>query len=148
MSLLPFPLNWINLKLYKQENITVKKPEEFTLCSTSKSGRIDKVMISSQSSNLSFMGASIRAYIHVATTPILLSSGLEDDFLSTYYFRKGLYSTPVAGLIYIDNTKSSFSAYRFRDDLKLFQNGLRLTDSAGEEETDTGKVFDNPQETV
>lgn len=137
------------LKLYKRENLSVKRLEEFDMCNTLKSGMIYEVMISARSSNLNFMEATVRAYINGIASPMLLSSGLEDYFLGTYYFRKGLYYTPVAGLTYIDNTKSSFSAYRFHDDdPEFFHNGLRLTNKAGEQESDTGKVFGDPQETI
>ncbi len=106
-------------------------------------------MMSARSSNLNFMEGEIRAYIDGTTTPLLLSSGLEDYFLGTYYFRKGIYYTPVAGLTFMDNTNSSFSAYRFHDDDPVFfQNGLRLTNRVGERDEPSGRVFGNPQETT
>jgi hypothetical protein len=40
----------------------------------------------------------MRAYIGGAKDPLMLSSGLEDYFLGTYYFNRGRYATPVAGL--------------------------------------------------
>ena len=40
----------------------------------------------------------MRAYIDGSKTPLMLSSGLEDYFLGTYYFNRGRYYTPVAGL--------------------------------------------------
>lgn len=137
------------LKLYKLENITVKRLEEFELCKTDKNGLLYEVMMSAHSTNLNFMEATIRAYINGEQTPLLLSSGLEDYFLGTYYFRKGIYYTPIAGLTHIDNTNSSFSAYRFHDDDPVFfQNGFRLTNKVGEQDEKSGKVYGNPQETT
>ena len=137
------------LKLYKRENITVKRLEEFELCNVGKSGLLYQVMMSARSTNLNFMEGEIRAYLNGQMTPLMLSSGLEDYFLGTYYFRKGLYYTPVAGLTYIDKTNSTFSAYRFHDDDPIFfRQGLRLTNRAGEQDQQTGRVYGDPQETT
>jgi len=51
--------------------------------------------------DLSVMEGCMRAYIGDSTRPLLHSSGLEDYFLGTYYFNKGRYYTPVAGLKHI-----------------------------------------------
>ena len=85
----------------------------------------------------------MRAYIGGAKEPLMLSSGLEDYFLGTYYFNRGRYATPVAGLTHFDPAKNEFSAYRFHeDDPVFFHNGLRLTCRCGEKIGD--KVFHNP----
>ena len=77
--------------------------------------------------------------------PQLLSSGLEDYFLGTYFFNRGKYQTPVAGLTHLVNNE--FSAYRFHDDDPIFfQKGLRLTCRCGEEHD--GHTFGDPQETT
>ncbi len=69
-----------------------------------------------------------------ASEPLLLSSGLEDYFLGTYYFNRGLYANNMAGLTHLDNVKNAFSAYRFHDDDPLFfRDGFRLTCRCGEE---------------
>jgi len=70
---------------------------------------------------------------------------LEDYFLGTYYFNKGLYYTPVAGLTHLDKERNEFSAYRFHeDDPVFFHRGLRLTCRCGE--TLNGKgLWDPPQ---
>jgi hypothetical protein len=63
----------------------------------------------------------------------MLSSGLEDYFLGTYYFNRGKYYTPVAGLTHLVPEKE-FSGYRFHhNDPVFFQNGMRLTIRAGEQ---------------
>ena len=59
------------------------------------------------------MEACMRAYLDSAKEPLVLSSGLEDYFLGTYYFNKGRYATPVAGLTHFDSNANEFSAYRF-----------------------------------
>lgn len=85
----------------------------------------------------------MRAYVDGAETPILLSSGLEDYFLGTYYFNRGKYANDVAGLTHLDKKDASFSAYRFHDeDPIFFANGLRLTCRCGEEIK--GRVFQKP----
>jgi len=56
------------------------------------------------------------------------SSGTEDYFLGTYYFNRGKYTNPVAGVTDLDKNKKLFSAYRIHDEDPLFfENGLRLT---------------------
>ena len=76
----------------------------------------------------------MRAYIGGAQRPLMLSSGLEDYFLGTYYFNRGRYATPVAGLTHYEPSKNEFSAYRFHeDDPIFFRDGLRLTCRCGEE---------------
>jgi hypothetical protein len=136
------------LKLYKVVRRATKPLEEFDLCNTPKSGRLYMVTIAGKSSNFCFLESCVRAYIGGASKPMLLSSGLEDYFLGTYYFNRGKYYTPVAGLTHLV-PNSEFSAYRFHEtDPLYFENGLRLTIRAGEEFN--GKVFGpkaGPQET-
>lgn len=89
------------------------------------------------------MEACMRAYVGGAQKPLMLSSGLEDYFLGTYYFNRGRYTTPVAGLTHFNPVKNEFSAYRFHeDDPVFFQNGFRLTCRCGEKIG--GDVFHNP----
>jgi hypothetical protein len=122
------------LKLYKLENYTAQPLEEFSLCEVKGNGALYQVTMAAKSlSNLCFMEACMRAYIGGAKEPLFLSSGLEDYFLGTYYFNKGRYATPVAGLTHFDAKQNEFSAYRFHeDDPVFFQNGLRLTCRCGE----------------
>jgi hypothetical protein len=69
-----------------------------------------------------------------ASMPTLLSSGLEDYSLGTYYFNRGRYANGLAGLTHLDTKNNTFSAYRFHDnDPVFFQKGLRLTCCCGEE---------------
>jgi len=96
--------------------------------------------------DLSYMEARMRASIGGAKQRLMRSSGLEDYFLGTYYFNKGRYATPVAGLTHFNAAENEFSAYRFHeDDPVFFQNGLRLTCRCGERIGD--KVFHDPPAT-
>ena len=73
----------------------------------------------------------------------MLSSGTEDYFLGTYYFNRGSYHLPLAGLTHKSQDSEgncSFSAYRFHeDDPILFQKGLRLFWRNGEQKD--GKIY-------
>ena len=136
------------LKLYKIENRTTKPLEEFDMCNTPKSGMLYMTSIAAKSTNFCFLESCVRAYIGGAKKPMLLSSGLEDYFLGTYYFNRGQYYTPVAGLTHLVRN-AEFSAYRFHEaDPVFFDQGLRLTLRDGEEFS--GKVFGpkpGPQDT-
>ena len=142
------------LHLYKRENHTAQPLEEFSLCEVNGNGALYQVTMAAKGlrkledpaqrwKDLSFMEACMRAYIGGAKEPLFLSSGLEDYFLGTYYFNKGRYATPVAGLTHFDAKKNEFCAYRFHeDDPVFFQNGLRLTCRCGEKFGD--KIFHDP----
>ena len=81
---------------------------------------------------------------------MLLSSGLEDYFLGTYYFNRGRYANNLAGLTHFDEKARTFSAYRFHeDDPIFFRTGLRLTCRCGETEDGSlqGKLKGDPPET-
>jgi hypothetical protein len=134
------------LKLYRRENYTAKRLEEFDLCNTSRPGLLYQVAMQARSVNFSYLESCVRAYVDGATTPLWLSSGLEDYFLGTYYFNRGTFYTPVAGLTHLDGRDHSFSAYRFHeDDPLVVQKGLRLTCRCGEEIG--GKIFHDPKDT-
>ncbi|MDQ2799739.1 MAG: DUF2961 domain-containing protein [Armatimonadota bacterium] len=135
------------LHLYTHENFTVPRLQEFDLCHTSHAGALYQVTLAGQSDNFNYLEAMMRAYIDGAQTPMFLSSGLEDYFLGTYYFNRGRYYTPVAGLTHLDEADHSFSAYRFHDDDPIFfAHGLRLTCRCGEQVGD--HVFGDPHATT
>jgi hypothetical protein len=142
------------LKLHKLENYSTQPLEEFALCDVAGNGALYQVTMAAHCdshtgddlTDLAYMEACMRAYIGGETAPLMLSSGLEDYFTGTYYFNKGRYATPVAGLTHFDRAKNEFSAYRFHEDDPVFyHNGLRLTCRCGEKIGD--KVFHNPQPT-
>ncbi len=142
------------LRLYKLEKHTAQPLEEFNLCQVQGSGALYQVTMEAKGQrksgswkDLSFMEACMRAYLNGAREPLMLSSGLEDYFLGTYYFNKGRYYTPIAGLTHFNSQENEFSGYRFHeDDPVFFQNGLRLTCRCGEKIGD--KVFHDPPATV
>lgn len=141
------------LRLYRLENHRAKPLDEFALCDVKGAGALYQVTMAARAlrrsgswKDLSYMEACVRAYETGATQPLFLSSGLEDYFLGTYYFDKGRFHTPIAGLTHLDKQDNSFSAYRFHeDDPVFFQNGLRLTCRCGE--TLDGETLHDPPET-
>jgi hypothetical protein len=132
------------LRLHKLVNYTAQPMEEFSLCTVPGNGALYQVTMAGKGlrtlpeakdrwKDLSYMEGCMRAYIGGATNPLMLSSGLEDYFLGTYYFNRGRYATPVAGLTHFEPAKNEFSAYRLHDDDPvLYQGGLRLTCRCGE----------------
>jgi hypothetical protein len=145
------------LKLYRLEDYTARLLEEFTLCDVKEAGALFQVAIAGRGlkdtggwKSLSFLEACMRAYVDGATEPMLLSSGLEDYFLGTYYFNRGRYANDLAGLTHLDTKDRTFSAYRFHEeDPVFFHSGLRLTCRCGETEDGSkqGKTAGDPPET-
>jgi hypothetical protein len=111
----------------------VQPLDEFELCRVPGSGMIFQVTMAAKSTNLEFLEGQMRASAYDGTEPQLLSSGLEDYFLGTYYFNRGLYHLDQAGLTHKDEANSSFSAYRYHDiDPVFFNKGIRLACRCGE----------------
>jgi len=137
------------LRLNRVEKRVTQPLEEIDIYKGERSGALYQVTIAAESSNFAFLESCVRAYIGGSATPLLLSSGMEDYFLGTYYFNRGKYYTPVAGLTHVVPNKE-FTAYRFHDaDPVFFEKGLRLTIRAGEQRD--GKVFgpkSGPAETI
>lgn len=122
------------LKLYKLIDYTAQTLEEFNLCHTKKPGMLYQVTIAAQSQAHTYLESCVRAYLDGADAPMLLSSGLEDYFLGTYFFNRGMYHNDVAGLTHFGKEDHSFSAYRFHEeDPIFFRQGLRLTLRCGEQ---------------
>lgn len=141
------------LKLHKLENYVAKPLEEFALCNVKGHGALYQVTMAGEGlrksgdwKDISYLEAIMRAYLNGEKTPTLLSSGLEDYFLGTYYFNRGRYANALAGLTHLDKKQNTFSAYRFHDDDPVFfQKGLRLTCRCGEELN--GKKLHDPPAT-
>lgn len=129
------------LRLYTKENHVAEPLEEFSLCDVQGAGTVYQVAMSGESlrnvgdwKDISYLEAIVRAYLNGDPDPLLLSSGLEDYFLGTFYFNRGRFANAIAGLTHLDSENNSFSAYRFHDDDPIFfNNGLRLTCRCGEE---------------
>ncbi|MFM7182447.1 MAG: DUF2961 domain-containing protein [Verrucomicrobiales bacterium] len=142
------------LKLHRLEEHVAKPLEEFNLCDIKGSGAVFQVAIAAkglEGTELSYLEACMRAYLGGAKEPLMLSSGLEDYFLGTYYFDTGKYHNDTAGLTHLDAKNLSFSAYRIHDQDPLFFNGgLRLTCRNGETEHGTAEgpvAYKNPPPT-
>ena len=122
------------LRLYKLEDYTARTLEEVDLCDTHKPGMLYQVTIAAHGQSLTFLESCVRAYLDGAEEPLMLSSGLEDYFLGTYFFNRGMYHTDMAGLTHLNKEDHSFSAYRFHEeDPVFFKEGLRLTIRCGEQ---------------
>lgn len=134
------------LKLQKLEIYQATPLEEFNLYqSHAENGAVFMTALSAESSNFEYMESCVRGYFQ-SETPELLSSGLEDYFLGTYYFQKGKYQSDTAGVTHL-LTDKEFSGYRFHTNDPLFFSGeFRLTCRCGEKIGD--KVFHHPQPTV
>jgi hypothetical protein len=145
------------LKLIKLESYTAKPMEEFNLCDLHSAGALYQVTLAAKGTqktggwhDLSFMEGCMRAYFDGSSDATLLSSGLEDYFLGTYYFNSGRYANDLAGLTHLDRNKQEMCAYRFHDDDPVFfQKGLRLTCRCGETDhaTPTGPIHGDPPPT-
>ena len=141
------------LRLYTHKDFVAPPLEEFALCDVPGGGALYQVTMAAESlrnvgdwKDISYLEAIVRAYVNGEPAPVLLSSGLEDYFLGTYYFNRGLYANALAGLTHFDSEKNAFSAYRFHDDDPVFfRAGLRLTCRCGEELN--GAVLHDPPPT-
>lgn len=123
------------LKLHRLEDYEARPLEEFDLCKVPGKGALYQVTIAAESKSLTYLEACMRAYLGGKPKPLMLSSGLEDYFLGTYYFDTGKFHADIAGLTHFDPKAGKFSAYRFHDDDPIiFQDGLRLTCRCGETE--------------
>lgn len=114
-------------------------------------GALYQVAIAAKGTKSTYLEACMRAYLGENKKPLMLSSGLEDYFLGTYYFDTGKFHADIAGLTHFDSKNKSFSAYRFHDeDPVFFQDGLRLTCRCGETEhgrANETKGYLNPTKT-
>jgi hypothetical protein len=131
------------LKLFRKSDYEAKPLEEFDLCVTEGAGALYLVTMAAEGLKrtegwhaMSYMEACVRAYFGTDKDAVLLSSGLEDYFLGTYYFQRGAHANDLAGLTHIDEATQTFSAYRFHDDDPIFfESGFRLTCRCGETES-------------
>ncbi len=141
------------LKLYKLEDHIAEPLDEFAMCNVQGAGALYQVTMEAKGlrksnhwKDLSYMESCVRAYVNDGKDMMYLSSGLEDYFLGTYYFKKGKYANRLAGVTHLDKDENEFAAYRFHeDDPVFFQNGLRLTNRCGEKLGD--KIFHDPPKT-
>jgi hypothetical protein len=135
------------LRLQARDNAELAPLQMFEICQSSRAGALYQVTLSVASKNFNFLEAVLRAYLDGAQEPLLLSSGTEDYFLGTYYFNRGMYHLPLAGLTHKEEDADGtcrFSAYRFHeDDPIIFQKGIRLAWRNGEAKD--GEPYGTPQ---
>lgn len=124
------------LKLSRLEDHEAQPLEEFDICKVTGNGALFQVAIAADGDKeLAYLEACMRGYLGKSLKPLMLSSGLEDYFLGTYYFDAGRYYSDVAGLTHFNKEVGDFSAYRIHDnDPIFFKDGLRLTCRCGESE--------------
>ena len=134
------------LHLQVHKDVALEPLQMLDLAQSPGHGALYQVTLAVSSRDLDFLEGMMRAYLNDASEPLMLSSGTEDYFLGTYYFNRGLYHLPLAGLTHKEEPKngpSRFSAYRFHDeDPVLFEKGLRLAWRNGEEKN--GKPYAPP----
>ncbi|MBN1443589.1 MAG: DUF2961 domain-containing protein, partial [Planctomycetes bacterium] len=97
------------LELHRLEKYVAEPMEEFNLCDLEGRGALYQVTLAADGlrdggdwKDISYLEAIVRAYLGGAGDPLLLSSGLEDYFLGTYYFNRGRYANALAGLTHLD----------------------------------------------
>ena len=121
--------------------------------STAKNGAVLMTVLAVQAAGrYEFLEGCMRAYDNTSSDPWLLSSGTEDYFLGTFYFDKGQYFLPLAGVTSLcpqpkDGAPRGnsfgcvpipgviqFSAYRVHggEDPLLFENGMAMAWRNGE----------------
>jgi hypothetical protein len=129
------------LRLQVSENVMLDPLQAIEISQSSAAGALYQVMLAVKSKNFSYLEGMLRAYIDGAKEPVMLSSGTEDYFLGTYYFNRGMYHLPLAGLTHkVQNRIGDcmFSAYRFHvEDPIFFHEGFRLFWRNGEEKDGT-----------
>lgn len=142
------------LVLHKVEDYTAMPLEEFEIYKAHRPGCLFLTTMSAVSDNLEYEEACFRGYCGGEMQ--LLSSGMEDYFLGTYYFQKGKYQNDIAGVTHFKaeeytiggrtKTPTEFSGYRFHtDDPVFFPEDFRMTLRCGERLR--GYTFHNPQPT-
>ncbi|MEX0321707.1 MAG: DUF2961 domain-containing protein [Puniceicoccaceae bacterium] len=125
------------LKLYRKEDYTAKPMEEVELFNSNKSGAVFLVAVAAKSvpggRRLTYLEGCVRGYFPDQREPLLMSSGMEDYFLGTYYFNTGYFVSDTGGLTHINKKVGSFSAFRIHDaDPVFFSDGMSMTVRNGE----------------
>lgn len=116
------------LRVAHRDNVFLNNGDFITLVNVTadRSGALLRVQLDAGGSDFSYLEACMRFYNNGATTPLYLSSGAEDYFLSSSYFDEGMFKTPNSGLTYYDS-HSNLSAYKHHHlDPVLFRNGMAL----------------------
>ena len=121
------------LRLYKNVNITLSPFDFLVMVNVyARAGALFQVTLAANSSCYQYLEGCVRAYIDGSETPMWLSSGTEDFFLSAFYFNKGQFYSDNSGLTYFESP-GAMSAYKFFEtDPVLFTKSFRLLWRSGE----------------
>ena len=120
----------------RAESRPVKAGDQFTIMESGKHSMLIGVNLFLDSEKESSMEACIRAYDTRSDKVELLSSGLEDFFLGTYYFDSGKFLRYKCGLTWLEMKDGGvrLSAYRqFPDNPICFNHPVRITVRNGEQ---------------
>lgn len=116
------------LRVIQQTNVLLHSQDFITLANVSadRSGALLRIQFDATGGDYSYLEACMRLYENGATSPLFLSSGAEDYFLSASYFDEGMFKTPNSGLTYYDG-RGTLSAYKTHNiDPVLFRHGASL----------------------
>lgn len=120
----------------KADNLKVKSGDQFVMMESGKKSMLIGVNLFVDSETECSMEACIRACDTRNDNVQLLSSGLEDFFLGTYYFDSGQFMRYKCGLtrFKVENGGLKLSAYRqFPDNPLCFSHPVKLTVRNGEQ---------------
>lgn len=97
-------------------------------------------------SSMWYLEGMLRDYINDEQDPLIISTGLEDYFLGTYYFENGTYHLPIAGCNYIDVNNNEIAAYRlhYNDNWTLDDNKHVITLRNNDLNTEDASEIQNP----
>jgi len=126
----------IYFKGIRAANQPVKSGDQFTMMETQKNSMVIGVNLFLNSETETSMEACLRAYNTTSDKAEFLSSGLEDFFLSTYYFDSGQFMGYKCGQTCLrrENGAVQLSAYRqFPDNPLCFNHPVRITVRNGEQ---------------
>ena len=92
---------------YRVSDKALNNLEFVTLASSpaGTSGAFLRVNFDSKGPNFGYLEACMRLVTDGATTPLFLSSGAEDFFLSASYFDEGMFKTENSGLTFFEEGK-------------------------------------------
>ena len=88
------------LRIAKRTNVLLHNGDFITLANVSSdlSGALLRIQFDASGADYTYLEACMRLYNDGASTPLYLSSGAEDYFLSSSYFDEGMFKTPNSGM--------------------------------------------------
>ena len=119
-----------HLKAIRKPNEVVARGDLYTLYDTDRNSMVVGVVTFIDAESNNTLEGCVRAFDKRDGSITYLSSGLEDFFLSTYYFDAGAFLRYKAGITYLDlkDGKCKLAAYRiFTDNPVCFDHPVRMT---------------------